>query len=176
TEKKILRNLFRKGDAWFRTGDLLRRDRKGFFYFVDRIGDTFRWKGENVSTQEVAEHLAAFADVELVNVYGVRVPGTDGRAGMAGLVLSAPERFDGRAFYAFAHAALPAYAAPVFLRLLQQADLTGTFKQRKLELQSQGFDPRAVADPLYARDEAARAYLPLTPARFARIQNGSIRL
>ena len=176
TEKKILRDVFRKGDAWFRTGDLLRRDRKGFFYFVDRIGDTFRWKGENVSTQEVAEHLAAFAGVELVNVYGVRVLGRDGSAGMAGLVLSTPERFDGRAFYAFAHEGLPAYAAPVFLRLLQQADLTGTFKQRKLVLQSQGFDPGAVDDPLYLRDEAALAYLPLTPERFARIQNGSIRL
>ena len=176
TEKKILRNVFREGDAYFRTGDLLRRDRKGFFYFVDRIGDTFRWKGENVSTQEVAEHLGGFAGVELVNVYGVRLPGADGSAGMAGLVLSAPERFDGRAFYAFAREGLPAYAAPVFLRLLPQADLTGTFKLRKLDLQAEGFDPDIVQDPLFVRDEAAQSYVPLSPERFARIRSGAARL
>ena len=176
TEKKILRNVFREGDAWFRTGDLLRRDEKRFFYFVDRIGDTFRWKGENVSTQEVAEHIAGFPGLELVNVYGVQVPEADGRAGMAGLVLREPERFDGRALYAWVDKGLPAYAAPVFVRLLQEADVTGTFKLRKVELQSEGFDPASVLDPLFVRDQAARAYVRLSPERFAGIQLGRERL
>jgi fatty-acyl-CoA synthase len=162
TERKTLREVFRRGDAWFRTGDLLRRDARGYYYFVDRIGDTYRWKGENVSTQEVAELLGAFPGVQVVNVYGVRVPGHDGRAGMAAVVLRAGASFDGAAFHAFVAGRLPRYAAPAFVRLQGEADLTGTFKLRKFDLQKQGFDPRAVADPLFVRDDAALAYVPLT--------------
>jgi fatty-acyl-CoA synthase len=165
TERKILRDVFETGDAWFRTGDLLRRDADDYFYFVDRIGDTFRWKSENVSTQEVAAVLNGFPGVEIANVYGVEVPGAAGRAGMAALVLQAGAPFDGRAFYAYTAQHLPPYAAPLFVRLPPEADVTGTLKLRKLDLQRQGYDPEVVSDPLFVRDEPAEAYLPLTVER-----------
>ncbi len=164
TERKILRNVFTNGDAWFRSGDLLRRDTDDYFYFVDRIGDTFRWKSENVSTQEVAAILNSFPGVEIANVYGVEVPGETGRAGMAALVLLNGARFDGDAFYAFTEQHLPRYAAPLFVRVPKQADVTGTFKLRKTDLKREGYDPRRVADPLYLRDEQARAYVRFTAA------------
>ncbi len=164
TEKKILRDVFRRGDRWYRSGDLLRCDEDGYFYFVDRIGDSFRWKSENVSTLEVAEALAGFAGLEVANVYGVEVPHAEGRAGMAALVFNDLRAFDGRAFYAHALARLPAYAAPMFVRLVRQADLTSTFKLRKVDLQREGYDPARIADPLFIRDDRARAYVPLTAA------------
>jgi fatty-acyl-CoA synthase len=176
TERKILRNAFKDGDAFFRTGDLLKHDAEGYFFFVDRIGDTFRWKGENVSTQEVAESLAAFPGIEMVNVYGVAVPGADGRAGMAALILSGGEAFDPRAFYAHAVTALPSYAVPVFLRLQHEAEVTGTFKLRKVDLQEEGYDPAKVSDPLLVRDDGARSYVPLTAENHPRIASGEIRI
>jgi fatty-acyl-CoA synthase len=176
TERKILRNAFADGDAFFRTGDLLKTDAAGYFYFVDRIGDTFRWKGENVSTQEVAEAIASFPGVKMANPYGVEVPGADGRAGMVALVLEDPARFDGAALYAHARATLPAYAAPAFLRLQPEAELTGTFKLRKVDLQREGYDPTLVADPLFVRDDDARAYVPLTAERHGAIRAGEHRL
>ena len=172
SEKKVLHGVFRKGDAWFRTGDLMRQDARGYFYFVDRIGDTYRWKGENVSTQEVAELLAPFPGVQMANVYGARVEGTDGRAGMVALLLHEGARFDGKSFYAFVSERLPRYACPAFVRVQLEADLTGTFKLRKVDLQKQGFDPGLVAEPLFARDDAARAYVPLTREVHAAICGG----
>ncbi|HEX3346063.1 MAG TPA: AMP-binding protein, partial [Polyangiaceae bacterium] len=172
TERKVLHGVFRKGDAWFRTGDLMRQDARGYFYFVDRIGDTYRWKGENVSTQEVAELLAPFPGVQMANVYGARVEGTDGRAGMVALLLHEGTAFDGKSFYAFVTERLPRYACPVFVRVQAEADLTGTFKLRKVDLQKQGFDPALVAEPLFARDDAARAYVPLTREVHADICGG----
>jgi len=172
TERKILRDVFEIGDAWFRTGDLLRRDADDYYYFVDRIGDTFRWKSENVSTQEVAAILNGFPGVEIANVYGVEVPGESGRAGMAALVLHAGAGFDGEAFYAFTARQLPSYAAPLFVRLPKEADLTGTLKLRKLELQRDGYDPRVVRDPVFVRDEPAKAYLPLTVERASVLLRG----
>ncbi|HEY1751335.1 MAG TPA: long-chain-acyl-CoA synthetase [Caulobacteraceae bacterium] len=172
SEKKVLRGAFRPGDAWFRTGDLLRKDREGYFYFVDRIGDTFRWKGENVSTGEVAGQLGEAPGVKEVNVYGVKVGDLDGRAGMAGLVVDAG--FDPKAFAAFAAQRLPAYAQPVFLRLLPEIAVTGTFKPRKLDLVAAGFDPSAVKDPLYVR--GPKGYQKLTRPLYARIMSGEVRL
>ena len=172
TDRKILRDVFETGDAYFRTGDLLRQDRDGFFYFVDRIGDTFRWKGENVSTQEVAELLSGYPGVEMVNVYGVPVPGADGRAGMAALLLAEGSRLDGAAFFRHVGAVLPRYAAPIFVRVLKFQEVTGTFKIRKVDLAREGFDPGVVTDPLYLRDEKASAYVPLTPEVYAAIVSG----
>ncbi|MGH0033280.1 MAG: long-chain-acyl-CoA synthetase [Myxococcota bacterium] len=173
TDKKILRDVFQRGDAYFRTGDLLRQDRDGFFYFVDRIGDTFRWKGENVSTQEVAEAISGLPGLEMVNVYGVEVPGADGRAGMAALLFSEGAGFDGTAFFQHVQQSLPRYASPIFVRVLQEQEVTGTFKIRKVELVREGFDPSLVSDPLYVRDEKAGAYVPLTPEVFAEIASGA---
>jgi fatty-acyl-CoA synthase len=176
TERKILRNAFADGDAFFRTGDLLRRDAQGYFYFVDRIGDTFRWKGENVSTQEVAEALGHFPGVEMANVYGVSVPGADGRAGMVALILGAGTDFDARAFYAHAVSALPGYATPVFVRLQHEAEVTGTFKLRKVELQHEGYDLAKVRDPLFVRDDGARSYVPFDAEGQRRLAAGELRI
>ena len=177
TRKKLLRDVFAKGDVWFRTGDLLRCDREGYFYFVDRIGDTFRWKGENVATQEVEELLSGYPGVEMVVVYGVAVPGADGRAGMATLVGPQASRLDGKALYAYADPRLPRYAMPAFVRVAEQVDVTGTFKLRKLDLQRQGFDPRACgSDALLLRDDEAQAYRPLDPDRLAALRRGDHRL
>ncbi len=176
TEKKILRNVKKNGDAWFRTGDLLRCDADGYYFFIDRIGDTFRWKGENVSTQEVAEAIGVAPDVELCNVYGVEVEGEDGRAGMASLVLAEGACFDGKAMYEAAASSLPSYARPVFLRLQQNAEMTGTFKLRKVDLQREGWDPGSVSDPLYVRVDSEGRYAELTAERQAAIQAGELRI
>lgn len=174
TEKKILRDVFEAGDAWFRTGDLLSFDEDGYYYFVDRIGDTFRWKGENVSTQEVAGAVSAQPGVHLCAAYGVAVPGADGRTGMAALVLEPGAQLDGEALLHALKKALPEYALPSFLRIRQQADVTGTFKLRKVELQQQGYDIYASEDPLLYRDDKLGAYRPLDPDALSRIETGEI--
>ena len=174
TEKKVLRDVFVKGDAYFRTGDLLRLDEEGYFYFVDRIGDTFRWKGENVATSEVAEVLTVEPGIREVNVYGVAVAGTDGRAGMAALVTT-PD-FDVDALAARIDAELAFYARPLFLRILPEMEITGTFKHRKVDLVREGFDPRQIRDPLYFRDPGAGRFVPLDVALLERIESGQIRL
>jgi fatty-acyl-CoA synthase len=172
SEKKILRNVFEPGDAWVRTGDLMRQDEKGFFYFVDRIGDTFRWKGENVATSEISEAMAAFPGVKQANVYGVIVPGAEGRAGMASLVTE-PE-FDLPAFRAYLASRLPRYARPLFLRIRNEMEVTGTFKYTKTDLARQGYDPTATADVLYFDHAERQAFVRLDKALYDRIQAGEI--
>jgi fatty-acyl-CoA synthase len=174
TQKKVLHDVFVKGDTWFRTGDLLKRDEHDYFYFVDRIGDTFRWKGENVSTNEVSEAISVVPGVQEANVYGVAVPGQDGRAGMAALV-TGPEFQISYLNQRLAHN-LPAYARPVFLRLQPEMKVTGTFKQRKVELVKDGFDPRVIADPLFMLDQASGEYQPLDAARYQDIVSGKLKL
>jgi fatty-acyl-CoA synthase len=173
TEKKILRNVFKPGDCWIRTGDLMRKDEKGFFYFVDRIGDTFRWKGENVATSEVAEVLSSFPGVAHAIVYGVAVPGADGRAGMATLV--ATEELDVAALRAHIDGRLPAYARPLFLRMRQELDVTGTFKYAKTELVREGFDPAVSMDRLYFYDVPEQCFKTLDLEAYERIQEASVR-
>lgn len=174
SERKIARDVMAPGDAWFRTGDLLRQDAEGYFYFVDRIGDTFRWKGENVSTTEVATQIARATGVLEANVYGVRLEGAEGRAGMAALVTS--EAFDLTAFASHVDATLPAYARPVFLRLMPQIETTGTFKQRKVDLIEEGFDPHRVRTPLYYRAPETGGYVPVTAEAFEALHAGRMRL
>jgi len=174
SDKKMLHDVFKKGDVWFRTGDLMRRDEHGYFYFVDRIGDTFRWKGENVSTGEVGEALAAMPGIREANVYGVSVPGTEGRAGMAALVVDGD--FDLNALPEWLKTRLAAYARPVFLRLAPQIDVTGTFKQRKVDLVREGFDPSAIADPIYVFDADSGRYERLTAERHTEIVEGRMKL
>ena len=173
SQKKILRDVFKPGDAWFSTGDLMLQDKDGYFYFVDRIGDTFRWKGENVSTTEVAERLATAPGVKEATVYGVRVAGADGRAGMASLV-AGPD-FDIKGLKAVLDAELPAYAQPVFIRLQPDIETTGTFKYRKMDLVEEGFDPERINGPLYYRDPT-RGYVKLSKPTYAKIVSGAARL
>ncbi len=176
TERKVLRDVFEPGDAWFRTGDLLRRDAQGYFYFVDRIGDTYRWKGENVATSEVSEALTAFPGVLEANVFGVPVPGTDGKAGMACLVTENPAHFDFAAFFAHCKARLADFARPVFLRFPHHLDVTGTFKQRKVGFVAEGFDPATVADPLFVADPGQQTYRRLDADVYSKILSGALRL
>jgi fatty-acyl-CoA synthase len=174
TEKKILRDVFAKGDAWFRTGDLMRLDDKGFFHFVDRIGDTFRWKGENVATSEVNDAVRDFTGVIDATTYGVGIPGTDGRAGMSAIVVN--EGFDVAALPVHLAQRLPAYARPVFMRISRELDATETFKQKKGELAREGFDPGAISDPLLMLDPKTGAYVALDAKTYTQINEGTIRL
>jgi len=172
TEKKILRDVFKPGDAWVRSGDLMRQDAQGFFYFIDRIGDTFRWKGENVATTEVAAAAASAPGVKCANIYGVAVQGHGGRCGMAALEVE--DDFDLSAFRAHMAKHLPAYARPVFLRIVASLAITETFKQKKQLLAQDGFDPAAIHDPLYA--DCGQGYVRLDAGLYARINSGLIRL
>lgn len=174
TEKKILRDVFVRGDAWFRTGDLMRIDDKGFFHFVDRIGDTFRWKGENVATSEVNDAVRDFRGVVDATTYGVGIPGTDGRAGMSAIVVN--EGFDIAALPAHLAHRLPSYARPVFIRISRELDATETFKQKKGELAREGFDPAAISDPLFVLDPKSGAYIALDAEVHARVNDGTIKL
>src|SRR5262249_23891933 len=174
TEKKILREVFERGEAWFRTGDLMRQDENGYFYFIDRVGDTFRWKGENVATSEVSETITTFLGVLLANVYGVAVTGRDGRAGMAALVVE--HGFDFAAFREHLCTHLPEHARPLFLRLKTELAITPTFKQKKVDLVGEGFDPSRIHDPLYFNDAESRSFVPLDAALYARIQSGAVRM
>ncbi len=158
SEKKILRHVYALGDQWFRTGDLMKQDEDGYFYFVDRVGDTFRWKGENVSTLEVAEHLTGVPGLLETTVYGVPVGQLEGKAGMVALVVT--DGFDLKQFAAHVDRCLPVFARPVFVRLLQDLETTGTFKYRKVDLVRDGFDPAKTEDPLFVRD--GDTYRPIT--------------
>ena len=173
TERKVLTDVFEDGDRWFRTGDLLKQDADGYVYFVDRIGDTFRWKGENVSTQDVAAALCKQPGIATANVYGVKLPRADGRAGMAAITLT--DGVDFNRLYGCLRARLPAYAMPVFLRIQSQADTTGTFKFRKTELVEQGFDVWTIQDEMWFLDARAGVYRPLTKDAFTEIETGVIQ-
>ena len=168
TESKIRRNVLREGDAYWSSGDLLREDADGYCYFVDRIGDTYRWKSENVSTQEVADALSDLPGLELINIYGVQVPGHEGRAGMAAVLMQPGHSFDPDTLFAPPEARLPRYAAPVFVRVARAADLTASFKLRKVDLQRQGYCPTRCSDPLFIRDEHTRSYVPYSPQALTR--------
>ncbi len=171
--KKIIKDVFVKGDRWFRTGDLLWRDKEGYYYFADRIGDTFRWKAENVATNEVAAALTAFDGVTQANVYGVPIPGYDGKAGMASLVADAGVDLD--ALYKHIEAALPPYARPIFLRITSEAETTGTFKYKKTDLVKDGFDPAKIKDDLYMAHPSEGKYVRLDKDLFKQINDEKIR-
>jgi fatty-acyl-CoA synthase len=145
----------------------MKKDARGYFYFVDRIGDTFRWKGENVSTTEVAECITTFPGVIEATVYGVQIPGSDGRAGMAAIVPENIASFDLAGLREHLKAHLPDYARPMFLRLQEHLDITGTFKPRKLDLVADGFDPARTSDPIYVEDKTAQAYVRVNAVRYA---------
>ena len=174
SDRKILRNVFVAGDAWYRTGDLMRRDARGYFYFVDRIGDTFRWKGENVATTEVAAAIAAYPGVVDAVVYGAAIPGTEGRAGMAAIVPGPDFSLDALRQHLVER--LPDYARPLFLRLRDAIAVTATFKPTKQQLVRDGYDPAASADPLYFDDRRRQAFVRLDAELHDRLRRGGLRL
>jgi fatty-acyl-CoA synthase len=174
SEKKVLRNVFAHGDAWYRTGDLMRKDEQGFYYFVDRVGDTYRWKGENVSTGEVTAAITAFPGVTDAAVFGVTVPGADGRAGMAALVVN--PGFDFGAFRRHLAERLPDYARPLFLKIVPGIELTGTFKLRKQDLVVQGYARTGADEVLYFDDRQQGAYVVMDESVDERIRDGKMRL
>ena len=174
TEKKILRDVMARGDAWFRTGDLMKLDEQGYFHFVDRVGDTFRWKGENVATSEVNQAVLDCPGVVDATTYGVEIPGADGRAGMVAAVVD--RRFDLDTFRDHLARRLPAYACPVAVRICAALDTTETFKQKKQELVQDGFNPHRLTDPLFFKEPRSGTYRPIDADAYARILDGSIRL
>ncbi len=173
SEKKILRDVFKVGDAFFRTGDLMRQDDAGYLYFVDRIGDTYRWKGENISTTEVAERLAAIPGVAEVNVYGVPVPGAEGKAGMVAIV--PVDGFDIETLRSKVDHELPSYAQPVFVRLQRGIETTGTFKYTKTTLVAEGYAPPNSKDRIYYR-HPEKGYVRLDKRALTKLQAGELKL
>ena len=176
TESKIMRNVFAAGDAWFNTGDLVRSIGYGHIQFVDRTGDTFRWKGENISTTEVEEVANTLPQIFLSTAYGVKMPGGDGRAGMLSAILECElEDFDLKECYEHFQHTLPSYAVPKFLRIQEDFDYTATHKIKKVKLKKEGFDPGQVTDPLYVLLPHESAYRPLTGELYAEILDGKYR-
>jgi len=179
TNDKLVRDVEKKGDQWFRSGDILRKDSSSYVYFVDRIGDTFRWKSENVATTMVAEVMTLFPQLESaqVNVYGVTLPGCDGRCGMASIAMEGNQAaakldLDGLAKHVIKR--LESYARPYFLRFVTEMDITGTFKFRKVDLRKEGFDPSILkaGESLFFLNPATGKYQPLDAAPFADINRG----
>ncbi|XP_077120079.1 long-chain fatty acid transport protein 2-like [Ranitomeya variabilis] len=176
TEKKRLRNVFKTGDVYFNTGDLVMIDKQDFIFFQDRVGDTFRWKGENVATTEVADIVGMTDFVEEANVYGVPVPYHEGRIGMVSIKLKQGESFDGDKLYNKVTDYLPNYARPRFVRIQDAIEVTGTYKQRKVELVKEGFDPLTIKDPLYFLDESSKQYKPMDSTIYKAILEKKLKI
>jgi acyl-CoA synthetase (AMP-forming)/AMP-acid ligase II len=173
TSKKIVTDVFKSGDRYFNSGDLLLLHESRWLSFADRVGDTFRWKGENVSTAEVSSILGKVDGVLEANVYGVRIPGTEGRAGMAALRVGAEFRLEEFARFVCEH--LPGYQRPLFVRiLLGEMQVTGTFKHQKVDYRGEGFDPSVISDPLHLLDDGV--YVPLDERIYAEIESGAREL
>ncbi|XP_028162675.1 long-chain fatty acid transport protein 4-like [Ostrinia nubilalis] len=175
SEKKIVRDVFSFGDSAFISGDILVADELGYLYFRDRTGDTFRWRGENVSTTEVEAAISRVAEQRDAVVYGVEIPNTEGRAGMCGIV-DIDDTLDLDKLLKDVSRDLPKYARPIFIRKMTSVDMTGTFKMRKVDLQKEGYDPNKVSDKLYYLDPKLDKYLPLGLEEYEKIISGQIRL
>jgi len=180
TEKKIVRNALAPGDAWFNSGDLIREVHVGFtagqkhYQFVDRVGDTFRWRSENVSTNEVGEIINQHPAVQFCNVYGVAIPNADGRAGMAAITLTTGQtELDLEDFSTFVARELPSYARPVFLRIRPEMEVTGTFKLMKGDLRKDGYDTSAIEDPLFVLKPSHAVYEPLDQQFLTKLRSGT---
>nr|XP_060617983.1 long-chain fatty acid transport protein 6 [Anolis sagrei ordinatus] len=176
TEKKLLCGVFKKEDFYFNTGDLLFQDEADFLYFWDRIGDTFRWKGENVATTEVSDVIGMLDFIQEANVYGVAVQGYEGKAGMVSIILKPNKSLDVEQLYEHVVTYLPSYARPLFLRIQEIMDVTGTFKQQKFQLVGEGFNPSSTSDPLYFLDSSKKSYITLTEELHENIVSGQVKL
>lgn len=180
TSKKFARDVFSKGDLWYRTGDALRRTEDGRWFFLDRLGDTYRWKSENVSTAEVSEVLGRYPGVREANVYGVSLPHHEGRAGCAALSID-PEtqyKFDFLGFHQYAMAKLPQHAVPVFIRLSNGMSHTHNNKQNKVPLREEGVDPVKVkhGDRILWCKAKSAGYVPFTPEDWEQITQSQVKL
>nr|XP_040020772.1 very long-chain acyl-CoA synthetase-like [Gasterosteus aculeatus aculeatus] len=176
TERKRLRDVLKKGDLYFNSGDLMRIDKDNFIYFQDRVGDTFRWKGENVATNEVSDILTLCDCLKEANVYGVQVPGHEGRIGMAAVTVKEGAQFDGSRIYNHLVNYLPSYARPRFIRIQNVVEVTATFKQMKVKLVEESFDPGRTQHPIYILDDKEKSYIPLTAQVYSSIISGNIKL
>ena len=179
SEEKVIKNVFEEGDRWFNTGDLIKTMDVGFalgrkhYQFVDRVGDTFRWKSENVSTNEVAEILNSYDQVNMANVFGVKVPNSEGRAGMVAFNCELNQfRWDD--FSAFVTDKLPGYAQPVFVRIIEELETTGTFKLKKNDLREEAFHLDKVnEDKIFIKKPGEASYVPLNKEYYDVIMSGS---
>ena len=176
TSKKIICDVFEKGDSYYVTGDLLVTDEYGYVRFHDRIGDTFRWRGENVSTAEVEATISNILGLRDVVVYGVKVPGTEGRAGMAAIVDEDNKGIDLMALLEELKEHLPVYARPIFLRIVDSVAVTGTFKLQKNKLREEGYDINAVKDEVLYFDVKAGKYLELDDEKYAKFTAGEMNI
>ncbi|XP_071484720.1 long-chain fatty acid transport protein 2-like [Diadema antillarum] len=176
SKRKLVSGVKQTGDVYFNTGDLLMIDHDGYVYFKDRVGDTFRWKGENVSTTEVSQVINTFDAILEANVYGVTVPDQDGRAGMAAVVLRAGHHIDWHALYAHIRSCLPSYACPKFVRVMDQMDITSTFKHKKTTLVKEGFDIEIMKDDIFIIDTTQETFVPMTKYHSKLISNGTLKL
>ena len=175
SEKKILKSVFQPEDRWFNTGDMVINQGFKHIAFADRLGDTFRWKGENVATTEVEAVANEYPGVEHSVAYGVEIPGTDGRAGMAALTLKDINNFDTRAFSRHLHAKLPAYAVPIFIRIREQEEITGTFKYRKVELKKEHYDLNQIDEPIFIMSPDDQEFVPLDNQMLQNVQQQNLR-
>uniref|UniRef100_A0A8D8VB01 long-chain-fatty-acid--CoA ligase n=1 Tax=Cacopsylla melanoneura TaxID=428564 RepID=A0A8D8VB01_9HEMI len=175
SEKKIIRNVYSHGDAAFNTGDILIKDKLQYYYFKDRTGDTFRWRGENVATSEVEDALSKIVQLKDAAVYGVEIPNVEGKAGMAAIV-DIENTLDLKQLISGMQKTLPSYARPLFIRTIKEVEMTGTFKLKKIDLQTEGFNPNKVKDPLYFMDPSTNEYIPLTTDIYQKIVDGKVRL
>jgi citronellyl-CoA synthetase len=173
TEAKIIHNALKEGDMWMNTGDLVRNQGCGHIMFVDRLGDTFRWKGHNVSTTEVEQIFNSYRQVSMSCVYGVPIPGTDGRAGMAALTTDTKiEDFDFEGLATQLLDNLAPYAVPLFLRFISEMSTTATHKLKKSKLKKECYEIEEIDDPLYVMLPSESTYTKLTPEIYEKIQDG----
>ncbi|KAK8032009.1 fatty acid transporter [Apiospora arundinis] len=189
TSKRYVSDVFKKGDKWFRSGDLMRLDSEGRLYFVDRLGDTFRWHSENVSTNEVSDVVGEFPQIAETNVYGVLVPRMDGRAGCAAVVVrdeGTAADVDWKALAAHCHERMPKYAVPLFVRVVKQLEYTGNMKIKKEGLRSEGVDLDVMeenakaqgkeADPMFWLPPGSESYVPFRQKDLQELRGGRVKL
>ncbi|MBA7543781.1 Long-chain-fatty-acid--CoA ligase FadD17 [subsurface metagenome] len=175
TNQRVLRNVLEEGDVYFNTGDLVNLHDDNWVSFVDRYGDTFRWKGENVSTMEVESILNSFGRFEMCNVYGVEIPNTDGKAGMICIKLDDKLSFDTDSFSHFVAENLPKYSIPLFIRIKDDLEFTGTHKLRKVNLRKQGYNINTIKDQLYVWDSTSNRYKIFDREKYQNLMNGTFK-
>ena len=167
TQNKIMTDVFKRGDKYFRTGDFLKMDEEGYVYFNDRTGDTFRWRGENVSTTEIENTASKIIKNLQVACYGVEIPGAEGRAGMIAIVHQ--DDIDLAELCRELQERLPTYAVPLFVRVVEKLEYTATEKIIKRKLREEAFDINHIVDPLYFMDPVSKTYIPLTEDIYKKI-------